>query len=203
LAKKYGTDTRRAQAMIDRLVEVAAGEGLLLDFENIKPGNTFDAHRLLHLAKRRGRAGVLKERFLRGYFCEGAAIGDADTLLHLATFVGLDVDEVQGVLSSDLYASDVRADEEQAGALGVDGVPFFVIGGRYAVAGAQPAALLSQALTRAWSELPERAAPSDADVAICGPDGTVTLREARARVARVARARFVHALTSMNVTTRR
>jgi predicted DsbA family dithiol-disulfide isomerase len=92
-------------------------------------------------------------------------------LLRLATEVGLDPDEVQTVLSSDLYAAEVRADESEAHALGADGVPFFVIGNRYAVAGAQPEELLLQALTRAWEELPEVLDGLEGNGAVCGPDG--------------------------------
>ncbi len=171
LAKKYGTSEPQAQGMIDRMVRIAAGEGLPFDFERVRPGNTFKAHRLLHLAKLRGLQDPLKERLLRGYLSEGEPIGDDAALLRLATDVGLDPDEVQSVLSTDLYADEVRADQSQARALGVDGVPFFVIGNRYAVAGAQPEALLLQALTRAWDELPEAPERLDGDGAVCGPDG--------------------------------
>ena len=171
LAKKYGTGVAQAQGMIDRMVRIAAAEGLPFDFERIRPGNTFKAHRLLHLAKLRGLQGPLKERLLRGYLSEGEPIGDDGALLRLAAEVGLDADEVQSVLSSDLYTDQVRADEREAHALGVDGVPFFVIGDRYAVAGAQPAELLLQALTRAWDELPEAPERLEGDGAVCGPDG--------------------------------
>jgi predicted DsbA family dithiol-disulfide isomerase len=177
LAKKYGTSVPQAQAMIDRMVRLAASEGLPFDFEHIRPGNTFNAHRLLHLAKLRGVQDPLKEHFFRGYLSEGEPIGEDAALLRLSTEAGLDLDDVQSVLSSDLYADEVRADESEARALGVDGVPFFVIGNRYAVAGAQPEELLLQALTRAWDELPDAPERLEGDGAVCGPDGCADTAE--------------------------
>jgi predicted DsbA family dithiol-disulfide isomerase len=170
LAKKYGVSVERAKAMNDRLVGIAAEEGLAFDFERIQSGNTFDAHRLLHLAKQRGLQEALEERFMHGYLCEGAAIGDPATLLSLASDVGLDPDEVQSVLTGDLYTHEVRADVDAARELGVDGVPFFRIG-RYGVSGAQPAQLLLTGLQRAYDELPAALEPLSGQGASCGPDG--------------------------------
>jgi predicted DsbA family dithiol-disulfide isomerase len=174
IAKKYGSSVSHAQSMITRMTGVAKAEGLDFDFEHARPGNTFDAHRLLHLAHARGKQDALKERLFRAYLCEGQAIGDRETLARLGGEVGLDADELQAVLSTDQYAREVRADEAAARAIGVDGVPFFVIADRYAVAGAQPADLLLSALTKAWSELPELPDVQRlevADGAVCGPDG--------------------------------
>jgi predicted DsbA family dithiol-disulfide isomerase len=170
LAKKYGVTVERAQAMNDRLKGVAAEEGLAFDFERIQSGNTFDAHRLLHLAKARGLQDQVKERFMHAYLCEGEAIGEPDALQRLAVDAGLDAEEVQAVLATDQFASEVRADQREAGALGVDGVPFFRIG-RYGAAGAQPAQLLLQILERAFSELPKPLERFGADGPTCGPDG--------------------------------
>ena len=171
LARKYGTSLPQAQAMIDRMVQVGAGDGIAFDFENIRPGNTFDAHRVLHLAHELGVQDELKERYLRGYLGEGRAIADHQVLISLATEVGLDADRVSAVLASDDYAAAVRADEEQARTHGIQGVPFFVFGERYAVSGAQPAALLVQVLERTWTELEAQPDPAFAEGAVCGPDG--------------------------------
>jgi predicted DsbA family dithiol-disulfide isomerase len=152
LARKYGIEPEQAEGMFDDVRERARPLGLDLRFEIARPGNTFDAHRLLHLARARGCQDALKGRLFQAYFTEGAAIGDPEVLSRLAVEVGLDPDEVRDVLASDRYAQDVRADEEQAGAYGVRGVPFFVIDGRYGVAGAQSAEHLASVLDRAWSE---------------------------------------------------
>ena len=170
LAKKYGVTVERAQAMNDRLKGVAAEEGLAFDFDRIQSGNTFDAHRLLHLAKARGLQEQLEERFMHAYLCEGEAIGEPETLQRLATDAGLDAEEVQALLATDQFANEARADQREAGELGVDGVPFFKIG-RYGASGAQPAQLLVQILERAWSELPKPLELVGADGPVCGPEG--------------------------------
>ncbi|HET8932957.1 MAG TPA: DsbA family oxidoreductase, partial [Polyangiales bacterium] len=108
LAAKYGHTRAQAQARIDQLVEIARGDGLSLDFTNIKPGNTFDAHRLLHLAHAHGLQSQLKERLLHAYLSEGRAIGEPATLLRAAGDVGLDVDAAQALLATDQYAVEVR-----------------------------------------------------------------------------------------------
>lgn len=170
LGRKYGTSAAQAQAMMDRMTNIARGDGLDFHFERIQPGNTFDAHRVLHLAEEKGQQDALKERYLRGYLCEGEAIGDPETLVRMAAEVGLDAEEVRGTLASETYAREVRADEQEARANGITGVPFFVIGGRYAVSGAQPVELLLRALNQAWNEL--RAKPVVLEEgATCGPDG--------------------------------
>ncbi|HEX6240937.1 MAG TPA: DsbA family oxidoreductase, partial [Polyangiales bacterium] len=83
LARKYGVPPAQGQAMITRMVQTAAEDGLAMDFERIQPGNTFDAHRLLHLAKLRGRQDALEERLFAAYLCEGQAIGEPEVLLRL------------------------------------------------------------------------------------------------------------------------
>jgi predicted DsbA family dithiol-disulfide isomerase len=152
LARKYGTSVDQARGMTANMAHVAATEGLDFRFDVAHPGNTFDAHRLLHLALDRGVQDAVKERFLRATFTEGAPIGDRDTLVRLAAEAGLDADEARLVLDGDKYADEVRADEQQAAAYGITGVPFFVVDGKYGVSGAQPAELLLSVLERAHAE---------------------------------------------------
>lgn len=171
LSAKYGTPVAQAQGMIQRMTATAAEDGLDFRFDRIRPGNTFDAHRVLHLAHVEGRQDTVKERFLRGYMTEGEAIGEPAVLARLAVEAGLDADAVQGVLTTDQYARDVRADEARAAQLGIQGVPFFVFNGRYGVSGAQPADLLRETLDRAWAELTDTTEAPLAEGAVCGPDG--------------------------------
>ncbi len=169
LSKKYNVGVDDADVMIERMTDTAKGVGLDFDFKRIRPGNTFDAHRLIHLARGKGLQDAMKERFLRGYLCEGVAIGDSSALTSLAVEVGLDADEVASVLASDSHSEEVRADEGEARAIGIGGVPFFIIG-RYGVSGAQPPAVLKQVLEKAWGEI--SAEPEIfAEGAACGPDG--------------------------------
>ena len=138
LASKYRTSVSDADAMIQRMTDVAADDGLELRFDRVRSGNTFDAHRTMHLGAERGVQDAVAERLFRGYFTEGEAIGEQDALVRLAAEAGLDADETRTMLESDRYAAEVRADEQRAAALGVTGVPFYVIGGRYGISGAQP-----------------------------------------------------------------
>jgi predicted DsbA family dithiol-disulfide isomerase len=168
LARKYGTQTSEAQRMIERMVATAAADGLDFRFDRIRSGNTFDAHRLLHLAHERGQQDAVKERLLRAYFTEGEPVGDREVLARLARDAGLDEAEARDALDGDRYASEVRQDEAVARELGITGVPFFVLGGRLGMSGAQPADVLLGALERAWSE---RAPDVFAEGAACGPEG--------------------------------
>lgn len=146
LARKYRTSREQAQAMIDRMTDAGAAEGVEFRFDLARPGNTFDAHRVLHLAADRGRQHEVKDRFLSGYHSEGVPIADHGALVDLATDAGLDGDEVGDVLASDAYAEAVRADEAQAYEYGISGVPFFVLDRRVGIAGAQPSGQLLSAL---------------------------------------------------------
>ena len=152
MAAKYGMTREQAAAAHDRITAVAAEEGLAFHLGASRSGNTFDAHRLLHLAADRGVQDQVKERLLAAYFVEGEAVGDHDTLVRVVSAAGLDAGEARSVLDGDKYADDVRADERRASAIGVTGVPFFVFDGRYAVSGAQPADLLLEVLERSWDE---------------------------------------------------
>jgi predicted DsbA family dithiol-disulfide isomerase len=152
LAQKYGMSRQQAQASQDRLAQLGAQEGLSYRFDISRSGNTLDAHRVLHLGLEHGLQDAAKERLFRGYFTEGEAIGDRDTLVRLLAEVGIPESETQAVLDSERYVDEVRADEAEARALGINGVPFFVIDRRYGVSGAQPAEVLLQILDQAWAE---------------------------------------------------
>ena len=155
LAAKYGRSRPQAEAMIQRVIDLAAQDGLALKLMDARAGNTFDAHRLLQLAAARGLEPAVRERFFRGYMTEGQPIGDPEVLARLATEAGLDADEVRAVLGSDDYAQDVRDDERAAAAIGIGGVPFFILGGHVGVSGAQPVDVFSRALEQSWTKLHE------------------------------------------------
>lgn len=152
LAQKYRVPVADAQGMIDQMTAAAAGEGLAFRFDIARPGNTFDAHRLLHLAAAGGKQDALKERFLAATFAEGEAIGDADTLVRLAAEAGVDAGEARAVLASGAYADAVRADVARARAYDITGVPFFVVDETYGISGAQPPHVLRTVLERAWDD---------------------------------------------------
>jgi predicted DsbA family dithiol-disulfide isomerase len=152
LAAKYGMSKQDAVNAQHNLTSVAAGEGLDFHLATARSGNSFDAHRLVHLAETEGRQDEMKERLLAAYLVEGQPIGDPETLAGLAEAAGISRERADQVLASDEFAGAVRADEEQARAFGISGVPFFVIDRAYCVSGAQPAESLRAALDRAWDE---------------------------------------------------
>jgi predicted DsbA family dithiol-disulfide isomerase len=146
LAGRFGP---QSQAMLGRVTELARAEGLDLDFASALTVNTLDAHRALHLAADLGVADAAEERLLRAHFTEGADLSDPETLAGLLGEVGLPPDRVRAVLAGTEYAEAVRADAEEAHALGANGVPFFVIDRRYGISGAQPTEVFLHALKTA------------------------------------------------------
>jgi predicted DsbA family dithiol-disulfide isomerase len=152
LAAKYGVELAQAEAMQAQMTATAEAEGLSFRFDIARAGNTFDAHRLLHLAADHGLQDTLKERLLSAYLGEGEPVGDRATLARLAAEAGLDRDDAAAVLGGDAYADAVRADEADGRALGISGVPFFVIERTYGVSGAQSPDVLVSALDRAWAD---------------------------------------------------
>ncbi|MFF9314557.1 DsbA family oxidoreductase [Streptomyces sp. NPDC014748] len=176
LTKKYGMSEAQAQAGEDNLGAQAAAEGLDYRTRGRDHGNTFDMHRLLHLAKEHGRQSELLDALYRANFAEERSVfaeGD-ERLTELAIAAGLDAGEVRRVLADpDAYADEVRADEREAAQLGATGVPFFVLDRRYGVSGAQPAEVFAQALAQAWQEHTPLTLLQDGDggADACGPDG--------------------------------
>ncbi len=153
IAKKYSMTREQSVAAQEQLAATAAQEGIDFQWRKAQRSNTFDAHRLAHLAARQGLADAFEERFMRAYFSEGAPIGDRATILALAREIGMDEAEARAVLESDRFAEEVRHDERIAREqLDVRGVPYFLIEGRYAISGAQPRATFRQALRRALAD---------------------------------------------------
>jgi predicted DsbA family dithiol-disulfide isomerase len=149
LADKYGLTLDRAREMEHNVTAAAAAEGLDYHLDIARSANTFDAHRLIHLAAEHDLGEAMKERLLRAYFTEGRLISDHGTLVELAGEVGLDPAEAQAMLESDRFADAVREDELTAQRFGLTGVPTFVVGRAIAVSGAQPSEVLLQLLEQA------------------------------------------------------
>ncbi|MGW5566413.1 DsbA family oxidoreductase [Streptomyces tendae] len=173
LTAKYGMSQAQAQAGEDNLGAQAAAEGLDYRTRDRDHGSTFDMHRLLHLAKERGRHEALLDAFYRGNFADERSVFNDDArLVELAVGAGLDAEEVRAVLAdADAYPDAVRADEREAAQLGATGVPFFVLDRAYGVSGAQPAEVFTRALTQAWGERTPLKLVEDGDAQVCGPDG--------------------------------
>ncbi|WP_266368929.1 DsbA family oxidoreductase [Tellurirhabdus rosea] len=152
LAHKYGQSVEWAEQMQQRVAATASAAGLNFRLDRAMPANTFHAHRLIHFAEQRGKQAEAEERLFKAYFEEGAVVDNPETLIRLAAEIGLNADEVENLLASDEFGPEVRYDEQEAQALGVRGVPFFVIDRKYAISGAQPVEVFQQTLEKAWTE---------------------------------------------------
>ena len=156
LAAKIGGSVEQVRAMNNRVKTLAAAEGLDYNFERYTLVNTFDAHRLTHLANAHRLGAELHERFLRAQLIEGEVLDDADTLVRLSAEVGVPEGEARRVLEGDDYSADVDEEIRELLALGGNGVPFFVIDRRYGVSGAQPTEVFLRALETARAEEAQR-----------------------------------------------
>src|SRR6478736_4665958 len=152
LANHKGISPAQASQMLERVTGVAAEAGLEYRFDLLKHTNTVKAHELLHFAKQNGRQHELAERLMSAYFTEGRHLGREDELVSLAEDAGLESDAARAALQSGRYLDAVRADQAQATAYGINGVPFFVIDGKYGVSGAQPADAFAQIVRQVWAE---------------------------------------------------
>jgi predicted DsbA family dithiol-disulfide isomerase len=157
LAKKYGTSIEQAETMTKGIQEHGEQAGIKFDFNNSIPTNTFNAHRLAKFAALKGLDLKLTENLLKAHFVDGRHIGDKQTLLSIAENTGLDIEEAKKVLDGTRFTEEVRFDENEAGQLGVQGVPFFVINRKYAISGAQPLEVFESTLKKVWEE--ERGTP--------------------------------------------
>ena len=160
LAHHKGMPADQVERMLERVTGVAADAGLGYRFDILKHTNTVKAHELLHFAKEQGLQKETTERLMSAYFTEGRHVGRVDDLVALAGDVGLDAEATREALESGRYLEAVRADQAQAQAYGIQGVPFFVIDGKYGVSGAQPAAAFAQIARQVWAERSEQPAAS-------------------------------------------
>jgi predicted DsbA family dithiol-disulfide isomerase len=172
LADKYGMSRAEAVAMQDRMTQTAAGDGLDFRFDIARGGNTFDAHRIVHLAAAHGAQDAMKERIMRAYLTEGELISDPATLERLAVEVGLPQDEVRDALGGDRFAREVREDERTAGRLGIGAVPFFVVDRAIGASGAHPPEQLLELLRQARAANPPAQLAGAAGGETCAADGS-------------------------------
>ncbi len=158
LAQHKGISAAQAHQMLERVTGVAAEAGLQYRFDILQHTNTVKAHELLHYAKDQGVQLEVAERLMSAYFLEGRHVGRIDDLVELAGESGLDEAEAREALDSARYLPAVRADQAQATAYGINGVPFFVIDGKYGVSGAQLAEAFTQVARQVWAEHREQSA---------------------------------------------
>lgn len=152
LVAKYGGTRESAQARVQGVVQRAKTVGLDYQMDKAIIGSSFHAHRLIQFAKTKGKGAEAEERLFKAYFVDGLHLADKPTLVRLAGEIGLDKKEVEAMLASTDFTDEVRADEREAQQLGIRGVPFFVLGRKYGVSGAQARDHFLEALQQAWAE---------------------------------------------------
>ena len=157
LSQRKGMPLEQVNGMLANVSDIAKSVGLDYDFDAVKQTNTIKAHELLHYAKAQGKQLEMKERLLKAYFEEGHHVGRIEDLAQLAVEVGFDRADVIRALTEETYLSAVKADQAQAIEYGIQGVPFFVIDGKYGVSGAQEAATFAQVLQQVRDEKPATA----------------------------------------------
>lgn len=171
IAQKYGVSREQMEITQEQLAEQAAQVGLDYQWDKTVGGNSYDAQRLFHAAREHGVEDAVTGRVMRGWFSEGASIGDHDTLLRLVTEAGLDAGVATEVLGSDAYGDEVRADRDLAARMGVSAVPFFVLDQKFGVTGAQPVDTLLQAIRYVWDDQGNPAGGGCGGGCACGAGG--------------------------------
>lgn len=151
LAQRYG---RNVEAMLRNAEQAGQAEGLRLRLGDSIACNTRDGHRVAALALSQGKQDAVAERLMRGHFEESEDLGEPTVLARLAGEAGLDPPAVEAMLGTDAFAEEVLADLDQARAMGVQGVPFFVFAGQFAFSGAQPDAVFLEAFRLAAAAAP-------------------------------------------------
>lgn len=172
----YQNDPARASARVAHIQALGTAEGLELNLHQAQPVNSFDAHRLIHLAATCGLAGAVLERLLRGYHTEGRNIADPDVLQVLGVEAGLDLAHMGELLTGDAFAGQVRADERRAAQRGIRGVPALVIDGAPPVSAVQEPAALAALLDQRLAGLRPRVAAAAAPGTLPGAAPVVQSR---------------------------
>ena len=165
-AVKYGLSLEAAKERIEQISLMGRREGIDFRYATTRYTNTFDALRLTKLAQERGHDEIITKLF-DAYFTKNLELSDHAVLKKIAAECGLDAGEVDDVLNGDRYAEDVRADEIIAARLGIHGVPYFIVGGKYGLSGAQPVDVIKQAITDALTDEAEE----KFNGMTCGADG--------------------------------
>lgn len=153
-----------------QLKQMGTASGITFNQERTIAADTFKAHKLLHLAKENGKADAMEEALFEAHFVNGKDIADIDFLVSLAAQMGLDEEKARKVLSNEKYDYEVQQDIMEAKNLGISGVPYYILGNKYAISGAQPAEIFAKALQQTYKEGLESFTPESND-SVCGPDG--------------------------------
>lgn len=150
--EKKGLPADQTSQMIGQVAQMGKGAGIDFNFEKALIINTFSAHKLLHLAKKHGKANEMEEALFIAHFIDGKNVGDLEELISLAEKSGIDQEEARQAVTSDQFDNEVNQDIQEAKNNGISGVPFFILNGKYAVSGAQPIEVFADALQQTYKE---------------------------------------------------
>ena len=156
LAREKGLAREQVLQMMSQVAQAGEGEGIDFRFDQVVVANTVRAHALIQLAKEKGLGAAVKQRLLHAYFSEASNVDHPEELIRIGSEAGIDPTEIKEVLSTDLPFKKVERDLKEASALGVRGVPFFVIDRKYAISGAQESDTFLQALEQSFAEWQEK-----------------------------------------------
>ena len=162
-AQKYGLSLDAARKKIEQISLMGRREGIDFKYLTTRYTNTFDALRLTKFAQEKGHDEIIIKLF-DAYFTKNLELSDHKVLKKIAVECGLDENEVEEVINSDKYAAEVREDEREAAFIGIHSVPYFIIGGKYGLSGAQPVEILKNAIKEALTE-------ENFNGMTCGADG--------------------------------
>ncbi len=175
LAEHKGFSLQQARQMNDHVTQMAAGEGLVFNFDMAVVANSLNAHSFTHFAKKHDKQNEAEEKLFQAYFTEGKNTDDYTTLIQLGAEVGLDTAALRSALENQTYADAARADVYEAQQLGIRGVPFFVFNRKYAVSGAQDTQVFLQTLEKSFPEWRKENPQSNFELLegqVCSPEGS-------------------------------
>ena len=152
LAERKWMTVEKSIELHQNVTEMARNVGLTYNFEKSVVANSFDAHKLIQLAKSKELGGVAEEVLFKAYFTNGKDMSDHSTLIELGKKIGFDEQEVISALDSEIFEAKVNADISEGYQIGVTGVPFFVFDRKHAISGAQPIETFLNALKHSFSE---------------------------------------------------
>lgn len=169
--EKKGFPEEQAKQMTAQVTQMGKASGIDFNFEKALITNTFPAHKILHLAKKHGKSSEMEEELFKAHFLDGENVGSVEVLSNLAKKLGINKNEALQTLNSEEFDNEVNQDVTEGRNNGVTGVPFFILNGKYAVSGAQPAELFEEALTQTYNETVKPFKSSiDSDLS-CDTDG--------------------------------
>ena len=171
LANKYGQSREWAINSAEHMRQRGKEIGLVFNFDDTKSTNTFNAHRLIHLAKSKGLQLEAEEALFEAYFRDGKHIGKPDVLKEIGKKLGLDKEELRSLFGSEAFSEDVSNDEMESHKLGIRAVPYFVIDRKYGISGAQPVEHFVQVFNKIHDEQVAQMKENDEADNVCSVEG--------------------------------